>query len=160
MGSVCKNMKNTQDLKQIQMNCKNNKTFKKLKRADFQHPKQILDFDSSYSICSERNSSQFSKTIGHINTSSCIYMKRRDNQFFTRRVNSSLNRNSLNLLKKDDYNSQSDLSIELIDDAQLKLIIPYHARRSWSKKRVTTKVDLLKKVKNQKYLERFKRRKT
>ncbi|CAD8166106.1 unnamed protein product [Paramecium pentaurelia] len=158
MGSACKNMKNNQDLKQIQMNY--NKPFKKLKRAQFQHPKQILDFESSYSICSERNSSQFSKTIGHINTSSCIYMKRRHNNFLTRRVNSSLNHNSLNLLKKDDQNSQSDLSVELIDDNQLKLIIPYQTRRSWSKRRVTTKVDLLKKVKNQKYIERYKRRKT
>ncbi|CAK66016.1 unnamed protein product (macronuclear) [Paramecium tetraurelia] len=160
MGSSCKNMKNTQDLKQIQMNSKNNKTFKKLNRADFQHPKQILDFDSSYSICSERNSSQFSKTIGHINTSSCIYMKKRDNKFFTRRVNSSLNHNSLNLLKKDDNNSQSDFSLELIENTQVKLVIPYQVRRSWSKKRVTTKVDLLKKVKNQKYFDRYKRRRT
>ncbi|CAD8128264.1 unnamed protein product [Paramecium sonneborni] len=160
MGSACKNMKNTQDLKLIQMNCKSSKGSKKLKRADFQHPKQILDFDSSYSIRSERNSSQFSKTIGHINTSSCIYMIRRDNKFLSRRVNSSLNHNSLSQLKKDDLISQSDLSIQLVEDDQLKLIIPFQTRRSWSRRRVTTKVDLLKKVKNQKYYERFKKRKT
>ncbi|CAD8151180.1 unnamed protein product [Paramecium octaurelia] len=158
MGSACKNMKNTQDLKQIYMN--QNGPFKQLKRAHFQHPKQVMDLESSYSICSERNSSQCSKTIGNINTSSCIYMKQRDNRFFTKRVNSSLNHNSLNFLKKDDQSSQSELSVELIDNNQLTLIIPYHTRRSWSRRRATTKFDLLMKVKNQKYVERYTRRKT
>ncbi|CAD8152847.1 unnamed protein product [Paramecium octaurelia] len=158
MGSACSCFWSASQQNQNNQNAGNE--YNSIQRAIFEHPKQVLDSVSSISSCSDKQSSRPQRTVGQIKTQDWIYLNKSDKNDTTRRVNSSLNENSLSPLKKDHNNTFSDLSVELIAADQVKLMIPSKIRKSSSRRRVTSKVDLLNKVKQMKYQEKFKRRKT
>ncbi|CAD8059622.1 unnamed protein product [Paramecium primaurelia] len=156
MGCACTGL--SIGSQQKQNNCGLESDCNSIKRAIFEHPKQVQDSVSSISSYSDQQSSRPLRIVGQFKTQDWIYINKSEKNDTTRRVNSSLNENSLSPLKKD-Y-AFSDLSVELIADDQVKLIIPNKIKKSWSRRRVTSKVDLLNKVKQMKYHEKFKRRKT
>ncbi|CAD8056842.1 unnamed protein product [Paramecium primaurelia] len=159
MGSACQSLQIAS--KQKQNNCGAESECNSIKRAIFEHPRQILDSVSSISSYSDQYSSRPLQTVGQIKTQDWIYLNKSDNNNQTTgRVNRSLNENSLSPLKKEYQNNFSDLSVELIADDKVQLIIPTKFKRSLIRRRVTSKVDLLNKVKQMKYQEKFKRRKT
>ncbi|CAK75782.1 unnamed protein product (macronuclear) [Paramecium tetraurelia] len=158
MGSACSGLQTTSQQKQNNQTAGNEHN--SIQRAVFEHPKQVLDSISSISSCSDKQTSRPQRTVGQIKTQDWISLNKSDKYDTTRRVYSSLNQNSLSPLKKDHNNTFSDLSVELIAADQVKLMIPSKIRKSSSRRRVTSKVDLLNKVKQMKYNEKFKRRKT
>ncbi|CAD8066800.1 unnamed protein product [Paramecium sonneborni] len=146
--------------KQIQNNCCLDNECNSIKRAIFEHPRQVQDSVSSISSYSDQYSSRPLKTVGQIKTQDWIYLNKSDKNSITKRVICSLNENSLSPLKKENENTFSDLSVELIADEQVKLIIPTKIKRYLNRRRVTSKEDLLNKVKQLKYQDKLKRRKT
>ncbi|CAD8155044.1 unnamed protein product [Paramecium octaurelia] len=146
--------------KQKQNNCGEESECNSIKKPIFEHPRPMLDSVSSISSYSDEYSSRPLQTVGQIQTQDWIYLNKSDNMFMDRRVNRRLNENSLSPLQKEYQNTFSDLSVELITEDQVKLLIPTKIKRCSNRRRITSKVDLLNKVKQMKYQEKFKRRKT
>ncbi|CAD8062836.1 unnamed protein product [Paramecium sonneborni] len=158
MGCACQSLQIAS--KQIQNNCSLDSECNSIKRAIFEHPRQVLDSVSSISSYSDQYSSRPLQTVGQIKTQDWICLNKSDKNKIARRVISSLNENSLSPLKKENENTFSDLSVELIADEQVRLIIPTKIKRYLNRRRITSKEDLLNKVKKMKFSEKFKRRKT